>query len=381
MLSELDHPNIVSVIGKRLDSAPYFFVMPRYDCSLEDVLAEMPGDEDRLKRIFGAVLDGIEYAHSEGVLHRDLKPANILIRDGIDVAVSDFGLGRDLNSNSVRDTRTMQGSAAYAPPEQYRGAKYVDERADVFSLGRILYAMLTGETPAFQDVSKVPARFGIVITKCTRPDPDNRYQSIAALKAAWLATTRPAPSKSSPDKLRSLAAKLASQDEYDHDSLSELLSLLLGEQEDTDLVKDVVLELPVDAIELMLHRDRKSTLHLLMIFVGVVQNNSWPFSHTDVLARHCERIYDRTDDPELRARIISAVLEMGWSHNRWNVLETFGRLIRSPKLAGEEAHLYGELEKVSSSARRSGASYVGDAAIEPAVLSCFEFESSDEDDD
>lgn len=383
ILSALDHPSIVQIVGKRLDAKPYFFVMPRYDRSLEEVLPKMSSDMDCLVQIFGAVLDAMEYAHTQGVLHRDLKPANILIRNESDIAVSDFGLGRDLTSNSIRDTETMHGfgTLAYAPPEQHNGAKYVDERADIFSLGALLYAMLTGEAPTFIDLSRVPPKFGIIIKKCTRPDPDNRYKSLTELKIAWLAVARPRPAESSPDKLRALVAELISNDQYEDARIREILSLLISEQEDTDLVKEVVLELPIEAIDIMLQKDRESTLHLITIFVDVVKDNTWPFDHTDALARCSRDIYNTVDDPETRAKIIRAVLQLGSSHNRWNVLGVFGRLMAVEKVPGEEAHLYSELDDLPKRTLQNGARYLNDTQLEEAILSLFEFENEGEDED
>lgn len=383
ILSTLVHPNIVTVVGKRLGAPPYFFVMPRFDCSLEDILSDMPNDEERLIKIFGSVIDAVEYAHTQGILHRDLKPANILIRGWSDIAVSDFGLGRDLSSESDRDTRTMQGlgSAAYAPPEQFRGAKDVDKRADVFALGRVLYAMLTGEPPVWTDLSNVLPKFGIIIGKCTRPDPDNRYQDVSSLKSVWLAATRTVITPPSPDKIRSLAATLAVKDQIEDSELTELLGLLLLDQDDEDLVKEVLLILPILAIKRMYELDGDSTRHLIMIFVNVVLSTSWPFSHTDVLADSCQEFYDVVEDPEARARIVAAVLHLGWAHSRWHVLSVFGELMRSQKVAGEEAFLHEHLEKEPSGALRTGASYLKGAKLEPEILGLFPTREGDSDEE
>src|ERR1035437_4115221 len=79
ILSSLDHPTIVKVHGKRLNSAPQFYVMPLYNRSLDGDLATLAGNETRIQPIFSAILNGVEYAHAQGVIHRDLKPLNVLM--------------------------------------------------------------------------------------------------------------------------------------------------------------------------------------------------------------------------------------------------------------------------------------------------------------
>ena len=125
MLSELDHPNIVKVIGKRFLTPPFFYVMPLYPSSLANVIPGLVGDEGRIRKIFAQVLDAVEYAHKQGVIHRDLKPENVLYFADSDIVVSDFGLGRQLNSGSLRRTGTgyQMGTPLYMAPEQGVNAK------------------------------------------------------------------------------------------------------------------------------------------------------------------------------------------------------------------------------------------------------------------
>ena len=86
-------------VDMQLDVEPLFYVMPLYDTSLDKELAGTAGDEDRIARIFASILDGVAYAHAEEVIHRDLKPGNILMNYDGGLVVSDFGLGRRLDSD------------------------------------------------------------------------------------------------------------------------------------------------------------------------------------------------------------------------------------------------------------------------------------------
>jgi eukaryotic-like serine/threonine-protein kinase len=176
--SRLDHPNIVKVIAQRLQTRPYWYVMPLYRRSLDDELRNPIGDEKRVKKIFGAILDGMEYAHKEGVLHRDLKPKNVLMNSDDDLAITDFGLGRMVDSESSRVTPTGEGMGTplYVAPEQWDDLKTADVRSDIFTLRRMLYEFYTGRlTSSTQDLSQLPAGVAVIVGRCTQHDPARRY--------------------------------------------------------------------------------------------------------------------------------------------------------------------------------------------------------------
>lgn len=120
IFSKLDHPRIVKVLDIHLDNKPYWYVMPLYKYSLFDRLSEVIGDKSAIFTIYTAIIEGMEYAHNQGVIHRDLKPENILMNDFTDIAVSDFGLGRALDAKTSRKTQTGDafGTFFYMAPEQ-----------------------------------------------------------------------------------------------------------------------------------------------------------------------------------------------------------------------------------------------------------------------
>jgi serine/threonine protein kinase len=87
MLSSLDHPNIIRVIAKKLQTPPYYYIMPRYAYSLRTMLPDLVGKEERIVPIVLSILSAIEYAHAQGVIHRDLKPENVLMNNDADLEV------------------------------------------------------------------------------------------------------------------------------------------------------------------------------------------------------------------------------------------------------------------------------------------------------
>lgn len=144
----LNHPNIVTVydIGKT-ESACYMAMEYIEGAELRTLL--LPGKPlpvPRALAIAAQVAEGLAYAHERGVVHRDIKPANIMVPESGAVKITDFGIARMRSSNVQTQTGMMMGSPKYMSPEQVIG-KRADHRADIFSLGVILYEMLTGAAP------------------------------------------------------------------------------------------------------------------------------------------------------------------------------------------------------------------------------------------
>lgn len=130
----LDHPNVLPVIGANLEASPPWFVMPLRKRSLLDAVNDGLGD-DEVVRIFEGILAGMVHAHENGVIHRDLKPENVLLDADGTPQISDFGLGKSLISDSSGITKTTiggMGSIPYMAPEQAIDARSADEGSDIW---------------------------------------------------------------------------------------------------------------------------------------------------------------------------------------------------------------------------------------------------------
>jgi eukaryotic-like serine/threonine-protein kinase len=144
----LNHPNIVTIydIG-RSESLCYMAMEYIEGAELRTLL--LPGKPLPVQKalsIAAQVAEGLSYAHERGVVHRDIKPANIMVPEAGPVKITDFGIARMRTSNVQTQTGMMMGSPKYMSPEQVIG-KRADHRSDLFSLGVILYEMLTGAAP------------------------------------------------------------------------------------------------------------------------------------------------------------------------------------------------------------------------------------------
>ncbi len=149
MAAGLTHPHILPVYDSGEADGHLFYVMPNMEGrSLRerlDVERQLPLDE--ALRITREVASALDYAHRSKVIHRDIKPENILFQEG-NAMVADFGIGKALTGSAgVTQTGLAIGTPAYMSPEQASGEQEIDGRSDIYSLGCVLYEMLTGEVP------------------------------------------------------------------------------------------------------------------------------------------------------------------------------------------------------------------------------------------
>jgi serine/threonine protein kinase len=160
----LSHPHIVTVfdVGETPDTEIPFIVMEYVSGqSLDDLLHSTAGrlPVESVLQYCLDIAEALHYAHSEGIVHRDIKPANILITSDSQAKIADFGIAK-INSDLMTNPGSSIGTPAYASPEQLSGDK-IDGRSDLFSLGVILYSLLTGHRP-FQGNSALTVSFKVV---------------------------------------------------------------------------------------------------------------------------------------------------------------------------------------------------------------------------
>jgi WD40 repeat protein/tRNA A-37 threonylcarbamoyl transferase component Bud32 len=199
----LDHPGIVPVYEIGQHDGQHYFSMGYVDGkSLADRVAKGPLPPKEAAEITRKIAEAIAYAHEKGVIHRDLKPANVLMDANGEPKVTDFGLARIQNQNSgMTRTGTVMGTPSYMPPEQAAGkTAEVGPLSDVYSLGALLYCLLTGRPPfqaatpldtLMQVIEKepvsvqtlnagVPKDLGTICQMCLQKESSNRYASAQA---------------------------------------------------------------------------------------------------------------------------------------------------------------------------------------------------------
>jgi len=192
-LAQLSHPNIVAIYDfGETPGGSFYFVMEHVEgADLHRLIRDGKLPLAKALDVVRQVCDALEFAHSRGIVHRDIKPANILVDPLGRVKVSDFGLAMLVTDPSPEAspsmTRGVVGTPEYIAPEQRRGDGPVDHRADIYSLGVMLYEMLTGSIPygAFEPPSRhseVDGKMDRVVIRAMQQEPDKRYQHASEVR-------------------------------------------------------------------------------------------------------------------------------------------------------------------------------------------------------
>jgi serine/threonine-protein kinase len=196
----LEHPNIVNIYDVGSEEGLYYIVMEYVEGITLKTYIEKKSQLTFKETISIAiqVARGIEAAHNKNIIHRDIKPQNIIISTEGKVKVTDFGIARAASANTI--SSDVMGSVHYSSPEQARNG-FVDNRSDIYSLGIVMYEMITGRVPFDGDTTvavaiqhlqeemvtpsayapNLPISLEKIILKCTQKNPDRRYQNMAEL--------------------------------------------------------------------------------------------------------------------------------------------------------------------------------------------------------
>ncbi len=188
-LAKLSHPNIVGVHDFGQAGDRLFLIMEFVDgTDLRRMLTQKTLTPQAALAFVPAICDALQFAHEEGIVHRDIKPENILIDKRGRVRIADFGLARLLvrgqHEWTLTGTRQVMGTPHYMAPEQMEHPQEVDHRADIFSLGVVIYEMLTGELPLgrFDLPSKkldIDVRLDKIVLRTLEKEPSRRYQHVS----------------------------------------------------------------------------------------------------------------------------------------------------------------------------------------------------------
>ena len=201
-VSNLSHPNIVEVYDVGEEDGNYYIVMEYIEGKTLKQLLQKRGalTLNEVIDIMTQLTDGLAHAHEAYIIHRDIKPQNIMIEDNGLVKITDFGIAMALNSTQLTQTNSVMGSVHYLPPEQANG-KGSTVKSDIYSLGILMYELLTGSVPFKGDTAveialkhmkekipsirkqnpTIPQSVENIVLKATAKNPKNRYDNVRVM--------------------------------------------------------------------------------------------------------------------------------------------------------------------------------------------------------
>lgn len=208
-LAKLNHPNIATLYSFMRDGEDFFMIMEFVrGQSLDDVIRRFGAmSVERAILLIGQALEGLDHAHRMGIIHRDIKPANLMVTDEGAIKVMDFGIARMLGTARLTRQGNVVGTIEYMSPEQVR-AMETDARSDVYSMGIVLYEMVTGRVP-FSSTSEfelmkaqveqapppprsfaahIPLQIEQALMRSIAKKPEARYQTAGEFRATLLGT-------------------------------------------------------------------------------------------------------------------------------------------------------------------------------------------------
>ena len=209
-LAKLNHPNIATLFSFLRQGEDFFMVMEFVRGQTLDNLVRRYGamPSDKALALFCQALEGIDHAHRMGIIHRDIKPANMMLTENGTLKVMDFGIARVLGTSRMTRQGNIVGTIAYMSPEQVRGQE-TDARSDIYSLGILLYEMLTGRVPFASDSeydlmrmqiesapqpprvfsAQIPPSVERAIMRALAKRPDARFQGASEFRQSLLGPT------------------------------------------------------------------------------------------------------------------------------------------------------------------------------------------------
>ena len=209
-MARLQHPGIIAVFEfgetESNDNNPLLYIVMEYveGADLNYLIKSSALDLSQVLVVVAQICDALQYAHEQNIIHRDIKPANIMLNMSGDVKIADFGLAKIISTETSPEpdlTRSnmVMGTLDYLAPEQMETGATVDQRADLYALGVLIYEMLTGKAPrgAFvlpsEKLEDLDPRVDHLIIRAMATDPSDRFQSADELSTAILNIGTPEP--------------------------------------------------------------------------------------------------------------------------------------------------------------------------------------------
>lgn len=340
ILQGFEHAKVISIIAQdETASGEIWYAMPLAQGSLADFVKQIDGNTPVIADVMRQIGTGLAHIHDKGIYHRDLKPGNVLRLESGEWAISDFGLAVQVERDTDPLTSTARaglGSWVYTAPEQWRNARSANGVSDIYSMGKILQELVTGEIPVNVEIPAGPLR--AVIEKAIANNPIHRYQTveefIEAMERALGTGVQQRVWETREDEAKRFAEKM-----LNHPTAGDLIEVLdwsagLDETSDEDMkaLSQVLPRATSDAIKQMWSRDPAALTRIVERFANYVGDGSgFGFDYCDTIANFFKRAVLITRSPKILGLAVRALAVLGYSHNRWHVRDVLIAILQDVK--------------------------------------------------
>ena len=326
LLEQLEHPNVIPILGHgETTDDGVWYAMPLAQGSLSAYIEEIDGNPAMILDVMRQVCAGLAYVHEQGIFHRDLKPGNILRTGNGNWAISDFGLAVEVERNSTVLTSTLRaglGSWWYTAPEQWKSARRADHLSDIYSLGKVLQELLTGEPPVNNEMPASILR--PIVEHATANTPEQRYSDVGKFLAALEGAVQ-AP-KGQWETAEDVAQRLLDRVRLPKPTVEDLDELVtwaqaLDEDDSDDMVAlcRVLPWISGWSIQQLWVRDSGAFRRIFHRYSSHIAASGFGFEYCDVLSDFSQRAVQQTKDPDVLRDLARSLPGLGARHNRWHV--------------------------------------------------------------
>jgi serine/threonine protein kinase len=377
LMERVQHPHVVPVMHANLEHSPPYFVMPLAEGSLLRHLDRLKENEGAALAVFGQICAGVQALHASGIIHRDIKPANVLWFAGGRIAVSDFGLAKldERDSTILTLTGAFYGTLAYSAPEQHlpAGTREADVRTDICQLGKMLYHMLTGKSPALIEQDALPGGLAHIVARATSAHPEDRYPTLGefldALRYYGLAKDPLRNTREALENLVLQAEDLLRRHEYRAENLRAILGLMLQlDRFGPRTVIELFDRLPRPILPVLAGEFAAEFLPPLRAYAGAIRSrvSGLNFAYADTVARRMRSVFVHGRSPELKTLALEITLIAAVELNRFAAMDVFNSLLTSLKDA-ELAIAVVEMLRAESRYYHKVAEQVPPGHLHPAI--------------
>lgn len=341
LMKTIEHVNVIEVIDSRLTGKSPYFVMPLCKFSIAEKLERLKSKPEFALRVLKQVCTGVNAIHLSGVVHRDIKPHNILISETNRIKISDLGLGKF----SKRDTKPLtssndhMGTAGYMPPEFYQkgGTKNADIRSDIYQLGKLIYTIVSGEPPLHVKKDLLSGGLQFIVDKCISDDPEDRYQSVNALKTSLNNYLRSLDPENNPvsayDSYIDIAITNLRNNEYEEENIERIVHSVVGFKGDPEIFFKQSKKIPKGIFEIIASDYPTLCRAFIKAYSPTIekyfmQSNS-DFAESEVVASILKTIFNNTRILAVRNSALKTTLIASVETNRYNAMGVFDSMLKS----------------------------------------------------